>query len=68
MFFIYVALPVYIATIIAAFNMDSLLKGFLFLITVLFASGLLYTFITFPLASAIGVIAILFFFLLKLKR
>ena len=68
MFIIIVTLPLYIGAIVAAFNMGSFLKGFLFLITVALATGLMFLFINFPLHSAIGVIIILAFFLAKLKR
>jgi len=55
----------YLFTLIAAFKMESPLKGLLFILAVLGVSGILYLFILFPGISGILVALMLVAFILK---
>jgi hypothetical protein len=55
----------YLFTIIAAFKMETPLKGLLFVLTVIAVSGILYLFILFPGISGIVVTVMLAGFILK---
>jgi hypothetical protein len=67
--FIYVlAITFYVFAIIAAFKMETPLKGFLFLLAVVGVSGMLYLFIKFPGTSGLSVALMLGAFILKQGR
>lgn len=55
----------YLFTIVAAFKMETPLKGLLFVLTVIAVSGILYLFILFPGISGIVVTIMLATFILK---
>ncbi|MCX2485589.1 hypothetical protein [Pedobacter sp. MR2016-24] len=55
----------YLFTLIAAFKMETPLKGFLFILAVAGVSGLLYLFILFPGISGIAVALMLGAFILR---
>ncbi len=58
----------YLFAIIAAFKMDTPLKGFLFILAVAGVSGILYLFILFPGISGLAVALMLAAFILRQKR
>jgi len=67
--FIYVlAITFYLFAIIAAFKMETPLKGFLFMLAIAGVSGLLYLFINFPGTSGLSVALMLGAFILKQGR
>ncbi len=67
--FIYVlAITFYLLALIAAFKMETPLKGFLFVLTIIGVSGLFYLFINFPGTSGISVALMLGAFILKQGR
>lgn len=67
--FIYVLAAVfYLFAIVAAFRMETFLKGFMFLLAVAGVSGLLYLFIIFPGTSGLSVALMLGAFVLKQGR
>ena len=67
--FIYVLAAVfYLFAIVAAFRMETFLKGFMFLLAVVGVSGLLYLFIIFPGTSGLSVALMLGAFILKQGR
>jgi hypothetical protein len=67
--FIYVLATVfYVPAIIAAFKMETPLKGLLFMLVIAGVSGLLYLFINFPGTSGISVALMLGAFILKQGR
>jgi hypothetical protein len=68
MFLPLLAAVFYLFAIIAAFKMETPLKGFLFLVAVAGVSGILYLFILFPGISGISVALILGAFILKQGR
>lgn len=55
----------YLFTIIAAFKMETVSKGLLFILAVAGVSGLLYLFILFPGISGVAVALILSAFILR---
>ncbi len=55
----------YLFAVIAAFKMETPLKGLLFILTVAGVSGILYLFILFPGISGVFVAVILAAFILK---
>ncbi len=65
MFINLLALTFYVFALIAAFKMESFLKGLLFILVVIAISGLLYLFILFPGISGLAVAIILLAFILK---
>ncbi|TDO22414.1 hypothetical protein [Pedobacter duraquae] len=65
MFLKILAVVFYLFTIIAAFKMETPLKGLLFVLVVIGVSGLLYLFILFPGISGIAVAIMLAAFILK---
>ena len=65
MFLPILAAVFYLFAFIAAFKMETTLKGFLFILTVAGVSGVLYLFILFPGISGIAVALILGAFILK---
>jgi hypothetical protein len=65
MFLQILAATFYLFTIIAAFKMETPLKGLLFVLTVIAVSGILYLFILFPGISGIVVAVMLGAFILK---
>jgi hypothetical protein len=65
MFLPILAAVFYLFTIIAAFKMETPLKGFLFILAVIGVSGILYLFILFPGISGISVALMLGAFILK---
>jgi len=65
MFLKILAVVFYLFTIIAAFKMETPLKGLLFILVVIGVSGLLYLFILFPGISGIAVAIMLAAFILK---
>lgn len=68
MFINLLAITFYAFALIAAFKMESFLKGFLFILVVIGISGLLYLFILFPGISGLSVAIILLAFILKQGR
>jgi hypothetical protein len=68
MFINLLAFTFYAFAIIAAFKMESFLKGFLFILVVIGISGLLYLFILFPGISGLAVAIMLAAFILKQGR
>lgn len=67
--FIYVLAAVfYLFAIVAAFRMETFIKGFMFLLAVAGVSGLLYLFIIFPGTSGLSVALMLGAFVLKQGR
>lgn len=67
--FIYVlAIVFYVFAIVAAFKMESPLKGLLFMLAIAGVSGLLYLFIIFPGTSGLSVALMLGAFILKQQR
>lgn len=68
MFINLLAITFYAFALIAAFKMESFLKGFLFILVVIAISGLLYLFILFPGVSGLSVAIILLAFILKQGR
>jgi hypothetical protein len=65
MFLKILAIAFYLLALIAAFRMESFLKGLLFILVVIGVSGLLYLFILFPGVSGISVAVMLGAFILK---
>jgi len=65
MFLQILAATFYLFTIIAAFKMETPLKGLLFVLAVIAVSGILYLFILFPGISGIVVSVMLGAFILK---
>lgn len=65
MFINLLAISFYVFALIAAFKMESFLKGLLFILVVIAISGLLYLFILFPGVSGLAVAIILVAFILK---
>jgi len=68
MFVNILAITFYLFALIAAFKMETPLKGFLFILAVIAVSGLLYLFILFPGISGISVALMLGAFILKQGR
>jgi len=68
MFLKILAIVFYLFTIVAAFKMETPLKGLLFVLVVIGVSGLLYLFILFPGISGISVAIMLGAFILKQGR
>ena len=68
MFVNILAITFYLFAIVAAFKMETPLKGFLFILAVIAVSGLLYLFILFPGISGISVALMLGAFILKQGR
>ncbi|SDL78820.1 hypothetical protein [Pedobacter antarcticus] len=68
MFLPILAATFYLFAIIAAFKMDTPLKGFLFILAVAGVSGILYLFILFPGISGLAVALMLAAFILRQKR
>jgi len=68
MFLKILAIVFYLFTIVAAFKMETPLKGLLFILVVIGVSGLLYLFILFPGISGISVAIMLGAFILKQGR
>jgi len=68
MFINILAFTFYLFAVIAAFKMETVLKGFLFILVVIGISGLLYLFILFPGISGISVALMLSAFILKQGR
>jgi len=68
MFINLLAISFYVFALIAAFKMESFLKGFLFILVVIAISGLLYLFILFPGISGLSVAIMLAAFILKQGR
>ncbi|WP_219222548.1 hypothetical protein [Pedobacter antarcticus] len=68
MFLPMLAATFYLFAIIAAFKMDTPLKGFLFILAVAGVSGILYLFILFPGISGLAVALMLAAFILRQKR
>lgn len=68
MFINLLAITFYAFALVAAFKMESLLKGFLFILAVIAISGLLYLFILFPGISGLSVAIMLAAFILKQGR
>ena len=68
MFINILAITFYLFAIVAAFKMETPLKGFLFILAVIAVSGLLYLFILFPGISGISVALMLGAFILKQGR
>ena len=67
--FIYVlAFVFYFFALVAAFKMETPLKGLLFVLAVAGVSGLLYLFIEFPGTSGLSVALMLGAFILKQRR
>jgi len=67
--FIYVlAIVFYVFAIIAAFKMETPLKGLLFVVAIAGVSGLLYLFINFPGTSGLSVALMMGAFILKQGR
>jgi hypothetical protein len=67
--FIYIlAITFYVFALIAAFKMETPLKGFLFMLAVAGVSGMLYLFIHFPGTSGLSVALMLGAFILKQGR
>ena len=67
--FIYILTGVfYLFALIAAFKMETPLKGFLFMLSVVAVSGLLYLFIHFPGISGLSVALMLCAFILRQGR
>lgn len=67
--FIYVlAIVFYVLALVAAFKMETPLKGFLFVLAIAGVTGLLYLFINFPGTSGISVAMMLGAFILKQGR
>jgi len=65
MFVQILAATFYLFTIIAAFKMETPLKGFLFILAVIGVSGILYLFILFPGISGTVVALMLAAFIMK---
>ncbi len=65
MFINLLAITFYVFALIAAFKMETPLKGLLFILVVIAISGLLYLFILFPGISGLAVAIILVTFILK---
>jgi hypothetical protein len=65
MFINLLAISFYVFALIAAFKMESFVKGLLFILVVIAISGLLYLFILFPGVSGLAVAIILLAFILK---
>ena len=68
MFLKILAIVFYLFTIVAAFKMETPLKGLLCILVVIGVSGLLYLFILFPGISGISVAIMLGAFILKQGR
>lgn len=68
MFINLLAITFYVFALIAAFKMETLVKGLLFILVVIAISGLLYLFILFPGISGLAVAIILVAFILKQGR
>ncbi|KEQ29655.1 hypothetical protein N180_19530 [Pedobacter antarcticus 4BY] len=68
MFLPILAATFYLFAIIAAFKMDTPLKGFLFILAVAGVSGILYLFVLFPGISGLAVALMLAAFILRQKR
>ena len=68
MFINLLAITFYVFALIAAFKMETPLKGLLFILVVIAISGLLYLFILFPGISGLAVAIILIAFILKQGR
>ena len=67
--FIYIlAIVFYVFAIIAAFKMETPLKGLLFVVAIAGVSGLLYLFINFPGTSGLSVALMMGAFILKQRR
>jgi hypothetical protein len=65
MFLKILAIAFYVFALIAAFRMESFIKGLLFILVVIGVSGLLYLFILFPGVSGISVAVMMGAFILK---
>jgi hypothetical protein len=65
MFLKILAISFYALALLAAFRMESFIKGLLFILVVIGVSGLLYLFILFPGVSGISVAVMLGAFILK---
>jgi hypothetical protein len=68
MFINVLAVTFYLFTLLAAFKMETPLRGLLFVLVVIGVSGLLYLFILFPGISGISVALMLSAFILKQAR
>jgi hypothetical protein len=68
MFINLLAITFYVFALIAAFKMETFVKGLLFILVVIAISGLLYLFILFPGISGLAVAIILVAFILKQGR
>jgi len=65
MFLQLLAVTFYLFTLIAAFKMETPMKGFLFILAVMGVSGILFLFIKFPGISGMSVAVMLGAFILR---